>query len=88
VKQAATLPPDLSTRGISCSPAWVAQPGEQALVTPMAELAVEQQSEPFGMAQCGCFGGGFDIAEGLGHAGEAELMQQLKRRMGERGRIS
>ena len=54
----------------------------------MAELAVEQQSELLGMAQCGCFGGGFDIAEGLGHAGEAELMQQLKRRMGERGRIS
>ena len=35
----------------------VAQAGEQALVAPIADLAIEQQAEPFGMGEHRCFGG-------------------------------
>jgi hypothetical protein len=40
------------------------------------------------MAQCGCFGGGLDFGERLGHAGKAEFMQPIERWMGEQDWIS
>jgi len=34
------------------------------------------------------FAGGFDLAEGLGHAVESKLMQQIEGGMGEQGLVS
>ena len=61
----------------------IAQAKAQPPVTSVAGLLVEQQGEPFGMAQCSGFGGCFDLAEGFGHAVEAEFMHQLERWMGQ-----
>jgi hypothetical protein len=66
----------------------IAQSGEQALVAPIADLVIEQQAEPFGMGQRGCFSRGFDLAKGLGHADEAELMKQIESGMAEQERVS
>jgi hypothetical protein len=66
----------------------ITQAGMQAPVTSVAGLPVEEQSEPFGMAQGGGFTGCFDLAEGLGHAVEAELIEQVEGRMGEQGSVS
>src|SRR5262249_6686962 len=64
----------------------VAQARRQAPVAAMTGFAIEQQAEPFGVAQrCG-FAGCFDLAEGFGHAVEAELMEQVEGRMREQGR--
>ena len=47
----------------------VAQAGVQPPVASVAGLLVEQQSEPFRMGERRGFTGCFDLAEGLGHAG-------------------
>jgi hypothetical protein len=58
------------------------QPGvTQAPVMAPGGFAIEQQGEPFGMAQRRGFAGCFDLAEGLGHAVEAELTEQVEGRM-------
>ena len=75
---------DVLDRGLMAQPG-IAQPGEQALVAAIADLAIEQQAEPFGMGQRRGFAGCFDLAEGLGHAGKSELMKQIERWMGEQG---
>src|SRR5207247_2538387 len=56
----------------------ISQAGEQAPVASIANLLIEQQAEPFGMGQRGGFTGCFDLTEGLGHAVETELMQQIE----------
>ena len=66
----------------------VAQAGEQAPVPPIADLAIEQQGEPFGVGQRGGLTGCFDLAEGHGHAVEPELMKQIEGWMGEQGLVS
>src|SRR5271165_1721285 len=66
----------------------IAQAGVQAPVTSVAGLPVEEQSEPFGMAQGGGFIGCFDLTEGLGHAVESELMQEIEGGVGEHGSVS
>ena len=66
----------------------IAQASEQASVTPIADLLIEQQGEPFGMDQRGGFGGCFELSEGLGHAVESELMQQIDCGMNEQGLVS
>src|SRR5579859_1569336 len=73
---------DVLDGGLMTQPG-IAQPGEQALITPIADLAIEQQAEPFRMSQRRRFSGCFDLAEGLGHAVEAELMKQIEGWMGE-----
>ena len=78
---------DVLDGGLMAQPG-IAQAGEQALVTPIADLAIEQQAEPFGMGQRRGFSGCFDLAEGLGHAVEAELMKQIEGWMGEQVVIS
>jgi hypothetical protein len=40
------------------------------------------------MGQRRGFPGGFDLAEGLGHAGKSKLMEQIECGMGEHGLIS
>jgi hypothetical protein len=40
------------------------------------------------MGQRGGFTGCFDLAEGLGHAGKSELMQQIECGMGEQSLVS
>jgi hypothetical protein len=42
----------------------------QALVAAMSDLAIDEQAEPVGMGQRRAFTGGFEFAEGLGHAGK------------------
>ena len=66
----------------------IAQAGEQAPVASIANLLIEQQGEPFGMGQRGGFTGCFDLTEGLGHAVESELMEQIEGGMGEQGLAS
>src|ERR1700737_4190624 len=66
----------------------IAQTREQAPVTSIADLLIEQQSEPFGMGQRGGFSGCFDLTEGLGHAVESELMKEIEGWMGEQGLVS
>ena len=41
---------DVLDGGLMTQPG-IAQPGEQALITPIADLAIEQQAEPFRMSQ-------------------------------------
>src|SRR6516162_11098762 len=63
----------------------IAQACKQAPVAAITDLLIEQQSEPFGMSErCG-FRGCFDLAEGFGHALEAELMKQVEGWMGKQG---
>jgi len=76
---------DVLDGGLMAQPG-VAQAGCQALVAAMAGFAIEQQAEPFGMAQRRGIAGCFDLAEGFGHAVEAELMKQVERRMREQCR--
>ena len=78
---------DILDGGLMAQPG-IAQAGVQPPVTPVAGLLVEQQSEPFRMGQRGGFPGGFDLAEGFGHAGKSELMQQIECGMGEQGLVS
>ena len=63
----------------------VTQTCRQAPVVAPRGFAIEQQAEPFGMAQRRGFAGCFDLAEGLGHAVEAELTEQVEGRMREQG---
>jgi hypothetical protein len=63
----------------------IAQAGEQAPVTAIADLLIEQQSKPFGMGErCG-FAGYFELAECLGHALESELMKKIESWMAKQG---
>ena len=61
----------------------IAQTGSEPLVTAMRKLAIEQQPKPVGVAERRGVDGGFQFGEGLGHAGEAELVQLVERRVGE-----
>lgn len=78
---------DVFDRGLMAQ-LGVAEPGEQAPVAPIADFAIEQEAEPFGMGQRGGFGGSFDLVEGFGHAGKAELMQQIEGWMGQQDQSS
>jgi hypothetical protein len=49
----------------------ITQPGSQALVAAMGDLAIDEQAKPIGMGQRRAVTGGFDLGEGLGHAGKA-----------------
>jgi hypothetical protein len=73
---------DILNGGLMAQPG-IAQAGEQAPVTSIANLLIEQQGEPFGMGQRGSFSGCLDLTEGLGHAVEAEVMKQIEGGMGE-----
>jgi RNA polymerase sigma factor (sigma-70 family) len=78
---------DVLDRSLMAQPG-IAQASEQASVTPIADLLIEQQGEPFGMSQrCG-LSGCFDLSEGLGHAVESELMKEIEGWMGEQGLVS
>ena len=68
--------------------AWHSAAGRQPPVAPIADLAIEQQGEPFGMGEGRGFAGGFEFAEGLGHAGKAELVELIEDGMGEQGSVS
>src|SRR6516162_2124361 len=46
----------------------IAQSGGQPLVAAMGKLAIEQEAEPIGMAECGSVAGGFEFGEGLSHS--------------------
>jgi hypothetical protein len=65
---------DILDDGLMAQPG-VAQAGVQTPIATVAGLLVEQQSKPFGVTQRRSFAGYFDLAEGLGHAIEAELME-------------
>ena len=49
------------------------QPRRQPLVAAIACLAVQKQAEPFGQAEAGGVARGEKLAQGLGHAGKAQL---------------
>jgi len=78
---------DILDGGLMAQPG-IAQAGEQAPVTSVAGLLVEQQGEPLGMGQRGGFSGCFELSEGLGHAVESELMQEIEGGMDEQGLVS
>jgi hypothetical protein len=66
----------------------VAQACAKPSVAAVSGLAIEQQGEPFGMGQGSAFAGCFDLAESLGHAVEAEVMQQFESWMCKQGESS
>ena len=78
---------DVLDRSLMAQPG-IAQASEQASVTPIADLLIEQQGEPFGMGERGGLSGCFDLSEGLGHAVESELMKQIEGWMGEQSLVS
>jgi hypothetical protein len=55
---------DILDGGLMAQPG-IAQAGEQAPVTSIANLLIEQQGEPFGMGRRGSFSGCLDLTEGL-----------------------
>ena len=63
----------------------MAQPGGELAVGAFGGLAVEQQGEPFGVAEA--FGAlvVLQLGEGAGHAGEAELDELIDGGMCEQG---
>src|SRR5947209_13245721 len=78
---------DVFDRSLMAKPG-ITQTSEQAPVTPIADLLIEQQGEPFGMSERVGFSGCFDLAEGLRHAVESELMKEIESWMGEHGLVS
>jgi hypothetical protein len=78
---------DVFDGGLMAQPC-VSQSSHEASVTSMTDLAIEQEGEPFGMCEAGCFLGCFDLGERLGHSGKAELMQSVEGWMGEQGVVS
>jgi len=78
---------DVLDDGVLAQPG-IAQPGRQALVAAMRDLAVEQQPQPVDMTErCG-LARGLEFAESLGHAGKSELVQLIEHRMGEQSAFS
>jgi hypothetical protein len=73
---------DVFDDGVPAQPS-IAQARGQALVAAMGDLAVEQQPQPVGMTEAHGVAGGFEFGEGLRHAGKAELVQLVERRVGE-----
>jgi hypothetical protein len=73
---------DVLDDGVLAQPG-IAQAGGQALVAAMGGLAVEQQPQLIGMAERRGVAGGLQFGEGLRHAGKAELVQLVERRVGE-----
>ena len=51
----------------------------------LGHLAVEQQSEPLGMAELGGSRVGLQIGKGPRHAGKAKLVKLIKGGMGKQG---
>jgi len=54
----------------------------------MRDLAIEQQPQPIDMAECCGVAGGFELGEGLRHAGKSELAQLVEHGMGEQSPFS
>ena len=61
--------------------AWKPHPKSFAL----GDLAIEQEAEPFGVIEGFDLGIVLELLEGLGHAGEAELVELGQGRVGEHG---
>jgi hypothetical protein len=78
---------DVLDGGLMAQPG-IAQAGEQAPVTAIADLLIEEQGEPFGMGQCRGFTGCFDLTEGFCHTVETELLEQIEGWMGEQDGVS
>jgi len=66
----------------------IAQPGGQAFVATMGDLAIDEEAQLVGMGEGCAFAGGFEFGEGLGHAGKPELGELIKHRMGQQGPFS
>src|ERR1700740_2087330 len=54
----------------------------------MGKLAIEQETEPLGMAECGSFARRLEFGKGLSHSRKPELAQLVKRRMDQQDVIS
>ena len=52
----------------------VTQPQRQTPVVTPCRLVVEQQRQPFGVAEAGDVRVCIEVGEGMGHAGKAELV--------------
>jgi hypothetical protein len=56
----------------------VTQTRRQSFVAAMADLALEQQGEPFEMRELGGLAGSLQVAAGFDHAFEAEFAQLIE----------
>jgi hypothetical protein len=65
-----------------------AQPGLEPAVLAFGHLAIEQQTEPFGMAELTGMGIGIELSEGARHAGQPEPVQLVKGGMRQQKEIS
>ena len=77
IKAARSAVIDILDDGVVAQPG-IAQPGGQALVAAMGNLAIDEQAEPIGMGQGCAFAGGFELGESLGHAGKPELGELIE----------
>ena len=57
--------------------------GLEALLAAQRHLVVEQQAEPLGVFEGACLGVGIDLLVALGHAVQAECVEEVESRMGE-----
>ena len=69
--------------GGALAQAGMTEPGGEPAVGALGGLAVEQQGEPFGVAETGGAGIVLQLAEGAGHAGQAEADELIDCGMGE-----
>jgi hypothetical protein len=59
--------------------------GLEALLAAQRHLVLEQQAKPLGVLERACLGVGIDLLVALGHAVQAEGVEEVERRMGEHG---
>ena len=64
---------DVLDDGVLAQPG-IAQAGGEPLVAAMGEFSIKQQPQPIGVAERRGVARGLQFGEGLGHAGEAELV--------------
>ena len=57
--------------------------GLEALLAPQGRLVLEQQAQPLGVIERTRLGVGGDLLVALGHAVQAERVEEIKGRMGE-----
>ncbi len=65
--------------------ASISQPGLEPPVAPLGHLTVEEEREPFGVAQLDGLRGGLQLGEGACHAGKPELVELVEGGMGQHG---
>ncbi len=76
VETASGLVIDVLEAGVLAQPGGPG-PAFEPLLTPHADLLIEQQPQPLGMVERASFGLGIEALEAFGHAGQAEFVEKI-----------